>query len=131
MFHVSYLGIWWHHEIWISKELRFNYVKNENSFGSEIKSVFPSFLITLIVAPPPLLWRVNFPKRGGGSDFFHRKGGFGKIEKGCFIKRGVPYHLFSYKLILSNLIFLWLSGGVCFAYLRHIYQYPLGFMLHG
>ena len=36
-----------------------------------------------------------FQKGGRGSDFFQKKGGVGKIE-GCFKKRGVLYHLFSY-----------------------------------
>ena len=37
MFRVSWLGIWWRHGIWISKKLKFDYLKNEKSFRSEIK----------------------------------------------------------------------------------------------
>ena len=43
MFCVSYLGIWWRHDIWISEKLKFDYLKNEKSFQSEVKSIFPSF----------------------------------------------------------------------------------------
>ena len=37
MFRVSCLGIWWLHNIWISENLKFDYLKNEKSFRSEIK----------------------------------------------------------------------------------------------
>ena len=38
MFRVSCLGIWWRHDIWISENLKFDYLKNEKSFRSEIKT---------------------------------------------------------------------------------------------
>ena len=42
------LGIWIHHDIWKSEKLKFDYLKNEKSFQSEIKMFFlvskvPSF----------------------------------------------------------------------------------------
>ena len=40
MFCVSCLGIWWRHEIWITKKLKLHYLKNEKSFQSEIKNIF-------------------------------------------------------------------------------------------
>ena len=40
MFRVSCLGIWWRHDIWISENLKFDYLKNEKSFRSEIKTFF-------------------------------------------------------------------------------------------
>ena len=40
MFCVSCLGIWWRHDIWISEKLKFDYLKNEKSFQSEIKNIF-------------------------------------------------------------------------------------------
>ena len=43
VFRVSCLGIWWRHDIWISKMLKVDYLKNEKSFRSEIKSIFPCF----------------------------------------------------------------------------------------
>ena len=46
MFLVSYLGIWWRHDIWISEKLKFFYPKNEKSFQSEIKTfslIFQAF----------------------------------------------------------------------------------------
>ena len=57
-----------------------------------------------IVGPPSR----NFPKRvgegGGRSDFSHTKGGVGKIGGAVNLKIGV-YHLFSYQLTLSIVIF--------------------------
>ena len=35
MFRVSCLGIWWRHDIWISKMLKVDYLKNEKSFWGE------------------------------------------------------------------------------------------------
>ena len=32
--------IWWRHDIWTSEELKFDYLKNEKSFRSEIKNIF-------------------------------------------------------------------------------------------
>ena len=43
VFHVSCLGIWWRHDVWISKMLKIDYLNNEKSFQSEIKSIFPCF----------------------------------------------------------------------------------------
>ena len=40
MFRVICLGIWWYHDIWISKKLKFDYLKKEKSFRSEIKNIF-------------------------------------------------------------------------------------------
>ena len=37
------LGIWWRHDIWISENLKFDYLKNEKSFRSEIKNIFLCF----------------------------------------------------------------------------------------
>ena len=34
------LSIWWRHEIWKSKILKFDFLKNEKSFWSEIKTFF-------------------------------------------------------------------------------------------
>ena len=42
VFLVSCLGIWWRHDIWISEKSTFDYLKNEKSFWSEIKSIFRS-----------------------------------------------------------------------------------------
>ena len=36
MFHVSCCGIWWHHNIWKSENLKFDYLKNEKTFRSQI-----------------------------------------------------------------------------------------------
>ena len=47
MLHVSCLGIGWRHDIWISEKLKFDYPKDETSFQSEIKNVFPSFTSAL------------------------------------------------------------------------------------
>ena len=40
MLRVSYLGIWWRHDIWIFEKSKFDYLKNEKSFQSEIKTCF-------------------------------------------------------------------------------------------
>ena len=40
MCHVSYLGMWWRHDIWIPGKLKFEYLMNEKSFRSEIKNIF-------------------------------------------------------------------------------------------
>ena len=48
----------------------------------------------------------NFPKKGD-SDFSHKNGGVGKI--GGWIKKE-GYHLFSYLVTLSSVIFLWVFG---------------------
>ena len=40
MFRASCLGIWWRHDIWISKMLKSDYLKNAKSFRREIKSIF-------------------------------------------------------------------------------------------
>ena len=40
VFHVSCLGVWWRHDIWISEKKNFDYLKNEKSFRSEIKNIF-------------------------------------------------------------------------------------------
>ena len=66
--------------------------------------------------PPPQwpLWRgrvfsfLNFPEYGGVRIFP--------------LNPILSYHLFSYWLTLSILIFYRVSGGLCFAYLHHIYQ---------
>ena len=34
------VGIWWRHEIWKSKILKFDFLENEKSFWSEMKTVF-------------------------------------------------------------------------------------------
>ena len=47
MFGASYLGIWWRRSIWISENLKFDYLKNEKSFWSEIKNIFPCFTSVL------------------------------------------------------------------------------------
>ena len=38
MFCVSCLCIWWRHDIWITEKLKFDYLRNEKSFWSEIKN---------------------------------------------------------------------------------------------
>ena len=48
MFRVSCLGIWWRHDIWISKMLEVDYLKNKKSFRSEIKSIF--FLVSQVLS---------------------------------------------------------------------------------
>ena len=48
MFHISCLGIWWHHDIWISEKLKFDYLKNEKSFRGEIKK--HSSLVSLVLS---------------------------------------------------------------------------------
>ena len=40
MFRVSCFDIWWRHNIWISEKLKFDYLKNEKSFWSEIRNIF-------------------------------------------------------------------------------------------
>ena len=61
--------------------------------------------------PSPFLKAVlsfqNFPKRGWGSDFSHKKGGVGKA--GGSFKKG-KYRLFSYWLNLFSVNFLWVFG---------------------
>ena len=47
MFCISCLGTWWRHDIWISKKLKFDYLKNEKSFWSKIKIIFPCFTTAL------------------------------------------------------------------------------------
>ena len=47
VFRVSCLRIWWHHDIWISKMLKIDYLKNKKSFRSEIKSIFSCFASAL------------------------------------------------------------------------------------
>ena len=34
------MGIWWRHHIWISKKLKFDYLKNENSFWTAISHAY-------------------------------------------------------------------------------------------
>ena len=41
VFGVSCLGIWWRHNIWISENLKFDYLKNQKSFWSEITNISP------------------------------------------------------------------------------------------
>ena len=48
MFRVSYLGIWWRQDIWISENLKSNHLKNENSFWSEKKKIF--FLVLQVLS---------------------------------------------------------------------------------
>ena len=40
MFHVSCSSIWWRYDTWISRKLKFDYLKKEKSFRSEIKKSF-------------------------------------------------------------------------------------------
>ena len=47
VFPVSFLGIWWCHDIWISEKLKFDYLKKEKRFQSEIKNIFPCFTSAL------------------------------------------------------------------------------------
>ena len=39
------LGHWWGHDIWISENLKFDYLKGKKSFWSEIKNIFPCFQV--------------------------------------------------------------------------------------
>ena len=48
MFRVSYLGIWRRHDIWISENLKFDYLKNEKNFGREINNIFPCSLLDIL-----------------------------------------------------------------------------------
>ena len=40
VFLVLCLGIWWRHEIWKCKILKFDFLENEKSFWSEIRNIF-------------------------------------------------------------------------------------------
>ena len=50
MFGISCLDIWWRHNIWISKKLKFPYLRNERSFSNEkpfaLVSHVPSLKLT-------------------------------------------------------------------------------------
>ena len=35
-----WLGIWWHHKIWMSKVLNFDFLENGKRFWSQIKNIF-------------------------------------------------------------------------------------------
>ena len=39
LFLVLYLGIWWRHETWVSKILKFDFLENRKSFWSETKNL--------------------------------------------------------------------------------------------
>ena len=43
MFRVSCLGIWWRHDIWISENLKLDYLENKKNFWSEKKKHFSLF----------------------------------------------------------------------------------------
>ena len=45
VFLVSCFGISWRHDIWISAKFKFDYLKNEKSFRSETKNIFPRFKV--------------------------------------------------------------------------------------
>ena len=60
MFRVSCLDIWWRHDIWISKMLKPDYLKNAKSFRSEIKSIFPCFASALFQT-----YKTNYQKCSG------------------------------------------------------------------
>ena len=47
VFRVLWLGIWWHHDTWISEQLKSDYLKNEKSIPSEIKNIFSCFKSSL------------------------------------------------------------------------------------
>ena len=40
VFRISYLGIWWRHNIWTFGKLNFSYLDNKKSFQREIKNIF-------------------------------------------------------------------------------------------
>ena len=42
-YHYQTLFTWWCHDIWISGKLEFDYLKNGETFWSEIKIIFPCF----------------------------------------------------------------------------------------
>ena len=46
VFRVSFLDIWWRHNIWISENWKFDYLKNKKSSRSEIKTFF---LVSLVL----------------------------------------------------------------------------------
>ena len=48
VFRISCLCIWWRHDIWVSENSKFDYLKNEKSFRSETKNIFPCFKSALI-----------------------------------------------------------------------------------
>ena len=48
MFRVPCLGIWWRYDIWILEKLKLDYVKEVNSFQSQIKNIFPCFASDLL-----------------------------------------------------------------------------------
>ena len=48
LFGVSCLDIRWRHDIRISEMIKFDYLKNEKSFRSEVKNMFPCFISALL-----------------------------------------------------------------------------------
>ena len=48
VFLVLCLGIWWRHEIWKCRILKFDYLENKKSFWSKIKNTFPSLTTALV-----------------------------------------------------------------------------------
>ena len=47
VFCASWLDIWWRHDIWMSENLKANYLKYKKSFQSEIKNIFSYFKCAL------------------------------------------------------------------------------------
>ena len=48
VFLVLCLGIWWRYKVWITENLKFDFLENEKRFWIEIKNIFPSFTSVLL-----------------------------------------------------------------------------------
>ena len=48
VFLVLCLSIWWRHKVWITKNLKFDFLENEKNFWTEIKNIFLSFTSVLL-----------------------------------------------------------------------------------
>ena len=61
--------ITWRHDIWISEKLKFDYLKNEKSFQSEIKNIFLRFTSDFTTFKSLSMLHANTPS----PDMFWRK----------------------------------------------------------
>ena len=53
----------WRHDIWILEKLKFDYLKNEKSFRSEIRNIFPCFrnaILDMQNKPSKMQWTQSF-----------------------------------------------------------------------
>ena len=65
MFNVSCLRIWWRHDIWIIKTLKFDYFMNDKMFEVKEKTFFLVSQALLFTLTHPLDW--NSPCSGKGA----------------------------------------------------------------